>query len=401
MNIDELLKDEKVEWKIFGEVSAIKTVTAPKKLVKKQYAECGKFPIIDQGQEFIVGYTDDNEAVFPSRTYVIFGDHTECLKYVDFPFVQGADGIKVIKTDESVILSRYLYHLILTYYRKTGKYTRHYSMLKEISIPIPQIEVQEKIVEILDEFIKYVSELTTELTTELIARRKQYTYYRDILLSEKYLNKLSETLGNGVGEVMAHPTVAWKKLGEVGTFTRGNGLQKKDFVENGKPVIHYGQIYTRYGFSADETVAFTSDEVFSKLIIAQPNDIVMATTSENVEDVGKSVVWLGNEEIGISGDSYVFSTNQNSKYIAYFFQTTAFQLQKERKVTGTKVIRINAKDMEKFILPLPSLPVQAHVVSILDKFDTLTSNLRLGLPKEIELRQKQYEYYRERLLSFE
>lgn len=190
------------------------------------------------------------------------------------------------------------------------------------------------------------------------------------------------------------------ELGAICTFTRGNGLQKKDFTEEGYPVIHYGQIYTRYGFSTDKTISFTDQSVFAKLRKAQPGDIVMATTSENVEDVGKAVVWEGNEEVGISGDAYIAKTTQHSRFLNYFFKSIHFQGQKEKKVTGTKVIRINAKDMEKFIINLPSLEKQSRIVAILDKFDELTTSISKGLPKEIELRQKQYEYFRDILLNF-
>lgn len=140
--------------------------------------------------------------------------------------------------------------------------------------------------------------------------------------------------------------------------------------------------------------------VFKKLKKAQPNDLVMATTSENVEDVGKAIVWEGKEEIGISGDSYIIRTSQNSRYLNYWLRSISFQSQKERKVTGTKVVRINSKDMEKFQIVVPSITEQERIVSILDNFNTLTNSLSEGLPKEIELRQKQYEYWREQLLNF-
>ncbi|URK67475.1 restriction endonuclease subunit S [Streptococcus oralis] len=191
------------------------------------------------------------------------------------------------------------------------------------------------------------------------------------------------------------------ELGAICDFVRGNGLQKKDFTEIGKSVVHYGQIYTKYDFSVSETLSKTSEIVFKKLKKAQPNDLVMATTSENVEDVGKAIVWEGKEEIGISGDSYIIQTTQNSRYLNYWLRSTSFQTQKERKVTGTKVIRINSKDIEKFQIILPSLTEQVRIVSILDNFNTLTNSLSEGLPKEIELRQKQYEYWREQLLNFD
>ena len=156
-------------------------------------------------------------------------------------------------------------------------------------------------------------------------------------------------------------------------------------------------IRDRYKFSTKTTVSFTDDSVFCKLRKAKPNDIIMATTSENVEDVGKSIVWEGDEEIGISGDSYVLTTNQNSRYINYYFRTFQFQKQKERKVTGTKVIRINSKDMEKFLIPIPPLEIQEKIVQILDKFTDYVTELT----SELTSRKKQYSFYRDKLLSFD
>ena len=190
-------------------------------------------------------------------------------------------------------------------------------------------------------------------------------------------------------------------LGEIGVFTRGNGLQKKDFISKGNPVIHYGEIYTKYNFETDKTFSFVNDDIFAKLRKAKINDILIATTSENIKDVGKSVVWIGDEEIGFSGDMCSYRTSENSKYIAYYFQTTKFQKQKEKKVTGTKLIRIHEKDMSKFKITLPPLEIQNKVVEILDKFQLLLSDTKGLLPQEIEQRQKQYEYYREKLLTFD
>ena len=189
--------------------------------------------------------------------------------------------------------------------------------------------------------------------------------------------------------------------GAICDFTRGNGLQKKDFTEDGFPVIHYGQIYTRYGFSTKTTISYTNQSIFDKLKKAQPNDIIMATTSENVEDVGKSVVWEGDGEIGISGDAYILHTSQNARFINYYLKSIHFQTQKEKKVTGTKVIRISSNDMQNFTIIIPSIENQSRIVSILDRFDNLVNSISNGLPKEIALRQKQYEYFRDKLLSFD
>ena len=189
-------------------------------------------------------------------------------------------------------------------------------------------------------------------------------------------------------------------LGELGTFTRGSGLQKKDFTPTGIGCIHYGQLYTYYGTYAEKTKSFVSQEFAQKARKAKNGDLIIATTSENDEDVCKAVAWLGDEEIAVSSDACFYAHPMNPKYVAYYFQTEQFQKQKRYFITGTKVRRVNSNDLAKIKIPVPPLAEQERIVSILDKFDTLTNSISEGLPKEIELRRKQYKYYRNQLLSF-
>lgn len=189
-------------------------------------------------------------------------------------------------------------------------------------------------------------------------------------------------------------------MSEVGTFVRGCGLQKKDFTESGVPCIHYGQIYTYYGTSATKTKSFVSKNIAERLLKVEPGNLVIACTSENVEDVGKAVAWIGKENIVTGGHSVVFKHNLNPKYVAYFFQTNIFFKQKKKYAYGTKVIDIKTTDLAKIEIPVPSPSMQDKIVSILDKFEALTHDLAQGLPAEIAAVQEQYEYYRNKLLSF-
>lgn len=258
-----------------------------------------------------------------------------------------------------------------------------------IPIPCPEspeksLEIQAEIVRILDSFTELTSELTTELTTELNARKKQYNYYRDQLLS------------------FEEGTVEHLPLGQegIGEFVRGGSFQKKDFTESGVGCIHYGQVFTHYGTFATKTKTFVSEELAKKCRKAQPGNLIIATTSENDEDVCKAVAWLGKEDIAVSSDACIYKHNLNPKYVSYFFQTEHFQTQKRRYITGAKVRRVNADNLAKILIPVPSPEEQARIVAILDKFDAITSSITEALPREIELRQKQYEYYRDLLLSF-
>lgn len=191
--------------------------------------------------------------------------------------------------------------------------------------------------------------------------------------------------------------VKHQTLGEIGEFIRGNGIQKRDFRDSGFGCIHYGQIYTYYGLFADHTKSFIDPNLAEKRKKAYKGDLVIATTSENEEDVCKACAWLGEEPIAISGDAYIFRHHQNPKYISYCFQSELFQSQKKKYITGTKVLRVNGDAMAKIHVPVPPLPVQEEIVRILDSF----SSLEAELEAELEARRKQYTHYRDELLTFD
>lgn len=296
-----------------------------------------------------------------------------------------------MENDESKVLNKYLFHFykIASWHISDGGVIKrlYNDNIKKTCIPIPcpddqkkSLEIQAEIVRILDAF----SELTTELTTELSARKKQYNYYREQLLS------FDE-------EEVEHLPMGHEDIGE---FIRGGGLQKKDFTEMGVGCIHYGQIYTHYGTYTDKTKTYVSKEFFKKARKAKSGDLVIATTSENDEDLCKAVAWLGSEDIAVSSDACFYRHKLNPKYVSYFFQTEQFHKQKRQYITGAKVRRVNADNLAKILIPIPSPEEQARIVAILDKIDTLTSSITEGLPREITLRQQQYEYYRDLLLSF-
>ena len=303
----------------------------------------------------------------------------------------------------------FLKHLLRSYevrcqIAKTANGVTRFNISKKlfasIMIPVPPIEVQEEIVRILDSFSDYAAELQAELQ----ARKQQYEYYRNLLLTfnpSAYGCGTDDEQKDGVTTWEGHNyKIEWKKMGEIGTFIRGNGLQKKDFTESGVGCIHYGQIYTHYGTFATKTKSFVSESFAQKLRKAKTGDIVIATTSENVEDVGKAVAWLGNEDIAISGDAYIYTHEQNPKFIAYLFQTERFLAFKKMNVSGTKVTRISGDSLAKYPIPIPPLELQEKIVAILDRFETLINDLTNGLPAEIAAVKDQYEYYRKKLLTF-
>ena len=288
--------------------------------------------------------------------------------------------------DSSIVDQKFIYYYLLTqaYYLQELARSKSVKLPQlavkdtdSLEVPVPPMEVQEAIVEILDKF----TNLEAELEAELEARTLQYEYYRDSLF-----------------EALDCPRVP---LGSFARLVRGSGMPKTDFSESGVGAIHYGQIYTKFGTATAEVIAHVPEEKAKKLAVVNPGDVIVANTSENLEDVCKAVAWVGESDIVTGGHATVIKApEQNAKFISYYMATGRFNKDKRRHAFGTKVIDVAPKNLAKIEFPLPPLEEQQRIVDILDRFDALTSSLSEGLPAELAARRSQYEYYRDQLLTF-
>ena len=399
--IQELCPDG-VEFKKLGNLVSI---LRGKRLTKKQLSLDAPFPVFHGGIEPIGFFYQFNR---PSGSVMVInvGASAGTVGFCNQNF-WSSDGCFCI-SKESNLLSKYIYYFLQTKenllksrVRYAGIPTLDAKSISEIEIPVPPLKVQQRIVEILDNF----TSLTAELEAELEARKRQYEYYRNLLLTFNPVANGAVTggeqqIGDGFTPPIKSLNIRYLSLGEMGTFIRGGGLQKSNFTTDGFPCIHYGQIHTFYKTYAYETISYTSNKLAAKLKHAKYGDLIIATTSEDVDGCCKAVAWLGDNEVAISGDSYIFRHNQNPKYISYLFQTEMFLKYKRMAATGTKVTRVSGDSMKKFVVPIPPLDEQERIVAILDSFETLVNDLTAGLPAEIEARRKQYEYYRNKLLTF-
>ena len=383
--IDELIErlcPDGVEFKELGEVLAYEQPT--KYIVAStKYDDKFETPVLTAGQSFILGWTDETKGkceASKETPVIIFDDFTTSFHWVDFDFKVKSSAMKIIvpKEDAQMMFRFIFYAMKCITYNPQDHARQWISVYSKFLVPVPPLEMQEEIVNTLDLFI----DLEAELEAELKARKKQFTFYRDTLLS--FIGK----------------NIAWKTLGDIGVFVRGNGLQKKDFTEIGIGCIHYGQIYTYYGTFTDKTKSFVSPELAKKLKKASTNDLILAGVSENVEDVCKAVVWLGEEDICVSGDTFVLKHKQNGKYLAYQLQTKKFIDYKKQHAIGAKVTRLRSNKLKEFEVPIPPIEEQNRIVDILDKFESLVNSISSGLPAELIGRRKQYEYYRNQLLTF-
>ena len=348
----------------------------------KNYSDDFDTPVLTAGKTFILGYTDEIEGIYRAskRPVIIFDDFTTANKWVDFDFKAKSSAMKMITSkDDNKFLLKYIYHWLNTLPNELidGDHKRqwigNYSN-KLIPIPCPEnpeksLAIQAEIVRILDAF----TAMTAELTAELNMRKKQYNYYRDQLLSFEE------------GEV------EWKALGEVFNIFAGGDKPKDAFSDEetdefNVPILSNGiGLKSLYGWtnlpkitepsltvSARGTIGWTSyrDRPFFPII-----RLLVLTP-----------------KIGV-----------NTKYAYYYMKT----IENNYPVPPAGIPQLTKPMIENVQFPIPypndperSQAEQARIVAILDKFDALTNSITEGLPREIELRQKQYEYYRDLLLSF-
>ena len=318
---------------------------------------------------------------------------TPNVKYHKGKFVTGDNRIAT-SLDTNILDNKYLYYwmqskidLIASFYRGAG--IQHPSMksVLELQIPLPALPVQREIARILDSFTLYSAELTAELT----ARRKQYEFYRDKLLN--FANQQMK--------------VRMCSMGDLGKFYGGiSGKTKDDFKDGNAKFISYKNVYFNPALNTniDEKVKIGINEHQRTL---EYGDIIFTGSSETPDECGLSsvVTETVNEKLYLNSFCFFFRFD-NKKMILpgfakYLFRSTEIRRQIVKTASGVTRYNVSKEKMAKVQIPIPPIEVQERIVNVLDNFDAICSDLGIGLPAEIEKRQKQYEYYREKLLTFD
>ncbi|AUH35152.1 restriction endonuclease subunit S [Paracoccus tegillarcae] len=331
-------------------------------------------PVLTAGKTFVLGYTDEMHGIYPAQSSptIIFDDFTTANKWVDFDFKAKSSAMKMIKSrDEGRFSLKYVYHWLNTLpsEQTDGDHKRHWISNfcnKTIPIPCPEnpqksLVIQAEIVRILDAF----TALTAELTAELTARKTQYNHYRNQLLS------------------FEGGDVEWKTLGEVAENLDSRRVPITSGLRQPGNIPYYG---------ASGVVDYVKDFIFDGdfLLISEDGANLLARSTPIAFSVsGKS--WVNNHAHVLKFDTYA-----ERKFVEYYLNN----IDLTPYISGAAQPKLNQKNLNSIRLPWPALAEQARIVSILDKFDTITASLTTGLPREIALRQKQYEYYRNLLLSF-
>lgn len=360
----------------------------PTKYIVKstEYDDSYNTPVLTAGQTFILGYTNEEDGIYKAdkdSPTIIFDDFTTSFHWVDFDFKVKSSAMKLLRPKSTFEGSfKYVFYAMECIHFEAVNHTRHWiSKYSQFEIPLPHPEVQEEIVKILDRFAEYAAELQAELQ----ARQEQYEFYRNKLLT------FSEIGGQ---------SVIWMKMSEIGTFIRGKRFVRTDIVNDGVPCIHYGDMYTYYGLYATKSKGMLRNELASKMRYAQKNDVVIVAAGENKEDIGIGMAWLGDEPAVVHDACFIFKSDLYPQYVSHYLRTNYYHKQIVKHVSEGKICSISAKGLGNAIIPIPSYEEQVRIATLLDKFDELVSDLVQGLPAEIAAVKEQYEYYRNKLLSF-
>ena len=391
--IEELLKNEKVEWKKLGDVCEV--LDYKRKPITKSKRILGEYPYY--GANGIQDYV--NSYIF-SGTFILMGDDGSVIKKDNSPILHWIENGKIWVNNHAHVLGRLdsKYDLkYIFYYLSTVDVSSivkgtppkiNQENMRNIRIPIPSIETQEKIVEILDKFTNYV----TELQAELQARTKQYEYYRDMLLSEEYLDKInSKNVKN---------KVEFTTLGAVAQINRGASPRPiSQFItedSTGIPWIKIGDIGANSKYVTNTAQKITSEGA-KKSRMLNKGDFIMS----NSMSYGRPYI------LGIDGaihDGWAsiseFQDILDSDFLYYYLTSSQVQNYWKGKINSSSVSNLNSEIIRSLPIPVIDKKAQQDIAKKLEKFQALLTDTKESLPKEIELRQKQYEYYREKLLDF-
>ncbi|EKY28112.1 restriction endonuclease subunit S [Clostridium celatum] len=379
-----------VEYKMLKDISIMQRGTA----VTKKDLKIGDIPVISGGKDpayYCDKYNREGETI----TIAGSGASAGYVQYWNMPiWVCDAFSIKAIDNN----YTKYLFYCLTNiqeyiYGTKKGSGVPHVyiSSIDKVKIPVPPIAIQEEIVRILDSYTELKTKLISELTSELEARRKQYEYYRDELFGKDCDEMINRCLKNNIKVIT---------LEELGKFTRGKRFVRNDIKEEGVPCIHYGDLYTYFGVSAKKTKCFLDKELSKKMRFAHKGDVVIVQAGENDMDIGIGVAWMGDEDVVVHDACYIFEHNINPKYISYYLRTNIYHLQIKKYVSIGKICSISAQGIGKALIPIPSLEEQQRIVDILEKYDVIYKGISIEIQAEIEAIQKQYDYYRDKLLTF-
>ncbi|WQY45708.1 restriction endonuclease subunit S [Helicobacter pylori] len=405
------LSPKGVEFRKLGEVCESTNKKTLKINEVSEVKNKGMYPVINSGRD-LYGYYHDFNNDGENITIASRGEYAGFINYFNEKFFAGGLCYPYKVKDTNELLTKFLY-----FYLKTNEIQIMENLvsrgsipalnkadIETLTIPIPPLEIQQEIVKILDAF--------TELNTELKARKKQYQYYQNMLLDfndinsnhqdakEKLAQKTYPKRLKSLLQTLAPKGVAFKTLEEVFEIKNGYTPSKNnpEFWEKGTiPWFRMEDIRENGRILKDSIQHITSKALKGKKLFPK-NSIIISTTATIGEHALLIVDSLANQRFTFLSKKVNCNIALDMKFFFYQCFLLGEWCKKNTNVSGFASVDMTA--FKKYKFPIPPLEIQQEIVKILDQFSILTTDLLAGIPAEIEARKKQYEYYREKLLTF-
>lgn len=347
------------------------------KIPKENYLPQGKYPIIDQGQEYIAGYSNESNGLYEDVPAIIFGDHTGIIKYVDTPCFLGADGVKLLKAKIPNSNYKYLYYALSYAQIPNTGYNRHFKWLKEVEIKLPDKNEQRHIVEVLDKL------------TDLISLRKQQLARLDELVKARFVEMFGDPSTNPIN---------WQEslLSDHLDIIGGYAFKSEGFAETGIPVLRIGNINSGH-FLPVNMVYWQEDQTLQRYKM-YPGDLVMSLTGTVGKDDYGNVCILGDDyaEYYLNQRNAKLNIKQTlNKY--YLSEMLKFSKIKKRLTgisRGVRQANISNKDILSLLAPIPPIRIQEQFAAFVEQTDKSKLTIQQSLDKlEVLKKSLMQEYF--------
>ncbi|MGL2910189.1 restriction endonuclease subunit S [Helicobacter pylori] len=378
-------------------------------VTSKEFDKSYPTPVLTAGKTFILGYTNEKDNIYQASKnapVIIFDDFTTATQWVDFPFKVKSSAMKILLPKNPTINIRFIFFYMQTIpYNIGGEHARHWiSRYSQLEVPIPPLEIQQEIVTILDAF--------TELNTELKARKKQYQYYQNMLLDFNDINQNHQDAKERLAQktypkrlktllhTLAPKGVEFKTLEEVFEIKNGYTPSKNnpEFWEKGTIPWFRMEDLRENGRILKDSIQHITPKALKGKKLFPKNSIIISTTATIGEHALLIVDSLANQQFTFLSKKANCDLALDMKFFFYQCFLLGEWCKNNTNVSGFASVDMTA--FKKYKFPIPPLEIQQEIVTILDQFSLLTTDLLAGIPAEIKARKKQYEYYREKLLTF-
>lgn len=331
-----------------------------RKIKKSDYLENGQKPIIDQGKQLIGGYTNLDVGFYNEESYIVFGDHTRIIKYIDFPSFIGADGVKVLRNkNREIVDTKYLYYFLQSINIPDAGYSRHFKFLKEVIVPVPPQSVQLQIVNTISKVHSITKKREQQI--EALTALKQSLFY------EMYLNNVIDKKQNKMKDLIIESR---------------NGLSRRGNDDSGEIVLKLRDIRDNtIDFTNLNRISLTEKEKESYSVNKQ--DLLLVRVNGNPDYVGRSAIFEGYKESVYFNDHIIrlkLNNDINVGFLSYYLNSRYGLSEFAKQIkTSAGQYTINRKGIDNVNITYPDLSIQNKLIINFKEIDKRINNLESSL----------------------